>query len=126
MDGGMSGRRSFLLGVGASLIAAPAIVRVAAHLMPSSPLSKYDAVRRIWGYDITRDVHLVRYDVIVSGDKRDQFGMSLEVSPHDYGRPVPDERRHLDRLFGAVETHLGRRVYAAELIKPAARPDMVC
>jgi hypothetical protein len=110
-------RRGFLFGAGAALLTAPAIVRVAANLMPISAASKYDFVREIHGYDMINDIHRARFDVIVGGR---QWGMDLQITHLGYGRPngVPDKKLHLDRLFSVIERQLDRSIYAAEMVKP--------
>ena len=113
----IAARRGFLFGAGAALLTAPAIVRVAANLMPISSASKYDFVREIHGYDMANDIHIARFDVIVGGQ---QWGMDLQITHLGYGRPyaAPDKKLHLDGLFSEIEQQLDRSIYAAEMVKP--------
>ena len=111
-------RRRFFMGAAASLLAAPAIVRVAANLMPVSSASKYDMVREIFGWDAVNDIRFVRYDVIVAGR---QWGMDQEIA----GSFRPNKRDNLDRLFSVIEEKMQRPIYAAELIRPANQPGYI-
>lgn len=58
----IASRRRFLFGAGASLLAAPSIVRVAASLMPVKPI--WPSLSLVKGYDAINDLQQWQFNVV--------------------------------------------------------------